>query len=409
MAQSLTLGPIYNQQNDKIREWSIIIDLFDKNHRHKSITDTDMSVPEDATAEYYTVSGYQNMKMTRSAPTIVHVGKNIGKSNATNVLTQAYSECASKYTKKIKSGYTEEISHQTKERSSADVPIPMNLKQWNDFKEKLKYPLYVQPKLDGLRAIAMLDSNGVVQLKTRTREDIPGFSLLRKELTDLYKHGDKTLILDGELYSHGKNLQYISGVVRAETGRADEKNELQFWTFDCFSIERPKEPFEKRIENLKEFLAGGSHDLIILDETIKAETEEEADKYYKKITDDGFEGIIYKSMGKPYEFSFTKSKRSQWYLKRKQFFDDEFEIVGFTHGRGKDANAVKFIFKTKDGVEFGSVPNGTYEYRNDLYQRCLRDFSQFKGQFATIKYEKLSDDGVPQANHMIAFRDVKFD
>lgn len=409
MAQSLTLGPIYNQQNDKIREWSIVIDLYDSNHKHKSISSSEMDIPEGYTTEYYTVSGYQNMKMTTSAPTIVHTGKNLGKSNATNVLTQAYSECTSKYTKKIKSGYTEEISHQNKERSSADVPIPMNLKQWNDFKEKLKYPLYVQPKLDGLRALAMLDSHGVVQLKTRTREDIPGFDLLREELTNLYKHGDKTLILDGELYSHGKNLQYLSGVVRAETGRDEEKNTLQFWAFDCFSIERPKEPFEKRIEQLEEFLSGGEHKMIVLDETIKVDTDAEADKYYKKITGDGYEGIIYKSMGKPYEFSFTKAKRSQWYLKRKQFFDEEYEIIGFTHGRGKDAKAVKFIFKTKKGVEFATVPNGTYEYREDLYKRCLKDFSQFKGQFATIKYEKLSDDGVPQAPHMIAFRDMNFD
>lgn len=409
MAQSLTLGPIYNQQNDKIREWSITIDLFDSNHRHKSIASVDMQVPEGATAEYYTISGYQNMKMTESAPTKIIIGKNLGKSNETNVLTQAYNECKSKYTKKIKSGYTEKVSQQNKKEEDGEFPYPMNLKLWDDFKEKLKYPLYVQPKLDGLRMIAMLDSKGIIQLKTRTLEDVPGFEHLRQELTKLYASGDKSLILDGELYSHGMNLQDISGIVRNESSRDDEKNKLQYWLFDAFSLTRPNEPFEDRTERLREFVDGEKSKLIILDETIKVDSDADADKYYHKMVRDGYEGIIYKSMGKPYAYSFHKAKRSQWYLKRKQFFDDEFEIIGFTHGRGKDHDSVKFVFKTKKGVEFTSVPNGTYEYKKDLYKRCLKDFSQFEGQFATIKYEKLSTKGVPQANHMIAFRDLNFD
>ncbi len=409
MAQSFTLGPIYNQQNGKIREWSITIDLYDANHKHKSITAIDMSIPEGATAEYYTISGYQQMKMTRSTSTVVHVGKNLGKSNETNVLTQAYNECRSRYNKKIKSGYTTNISQQHKKREDGEFPYPMNLKIWDDFKDKLKYPLYVQPKLDGLRMIAMLDSQGIVRLKTRTLEDVPGFDHLRQELTKLYKRGDKTLILDGELYSHGMNLQDISGIVRAETGRDDEKDKLQYWMFDAFSLKRPMEPFEDRIQHLSQFIDEDKSRVMVLNETIKIDSEEESTKYYKKVIKNGYEGIVYKSMGKPYAYSFHKAKRSQWYLKRKQFFDDEFEIVNFTHGKGKDKDAVIFVFKTKKGEEFNSVPNGTYEYKKDLYQRCLKDFSQFHGQFATIRYEKLSTKGIPQANHMIAFRDLKFD
>lgn len=409
MAQSFVLGPIFNQQNGKIREWSITIDLYDANHKHKSITSIDMSVPEGFTTEYYTVSGYQGMKMTTSSPTVVHVGKNLGKSNETNVLVQAYKECQSRYTKKIKSGYSEKISHQTKVRTTGDVPYPMNLKLWSDFKDKLKYPLYVQPKLDGLRMIALLDADGNVQLKTRTLEDVPGFVHLRQELAALYKHGDQSLILDGELYSHGMNLQTISGIVRNEGGREDEKNKLQYWAFDAFSIQRPIEPFEERIGQLETFLDQMKVKTIILNKTIEVDTPKDADRYYKQFTLEGYEGMIYKSRGRPYEYSFNKAKRSQWYLKRKQFFDDEFEIVGFTHGKGKDHDSVIFVFKTKKGVEFNSVPNGTYAYKKDLYRRCLVNFDQFRGQFATIRYEKLSSNGVPQANHMIAFRDLQFD
>lgn len=406
MPRSIILGPIFNYQNGKIREWSIVIDLYDSAHKHKSITSVDMAISKGYSTEYCSISGYQGMKMTRSSPTIVLIGKYIGKINETNVLTQAYNECRSKYAKKLKSGYSVELD-QKKEGNF--LPFPMNLKLWDDFKDKLKYPLFVQPKLDGLRMIAALDSNGIVQLKTRTLKDIPGFDHLRQELTELYKTGDKTLILDGELYFHTMDLQDISGIVRSETGRDDEKNKLQYWAFDAFSLKRPTEAFEDRIQHLRQFVGESKSKLIVLNETIEVADETEADRFYKKTIADGYEGIIYKSMGKPYAYSFDKAKRSSWYLKRKQFFDDEFEIVDFTQGRGKDKDAVIFICKTKDGVEFNTVPNGTYDYKKDLYRRSLEDFSQFKGQFVTIKFEKLSAAGVPQAGHMIAFRDLKFD
>lgn len=406
MTQSLTLGPIFNQQNDKIRNWSIVISLFDSSHKQIPISTIDMDIPEGATVEYHTISGYQNMKMTHSSPTIITVGKNIGKSNETNILQQAHNECSSKYRTKLKGGYSEKIEEQKK--SNERFPFPMALKPWKDFKEKLNYPLYIQPKLDGLRMIVMLDSHGEVHLKTRRLHDIPKFDLLKKELTKLYANGDKSLILDGELYSHGMDLQNISGIVRAESERDDEKNDLQYWTFDCFSLDRPKEPFEKRIEELKKFV-GKNPSRIIINETINVQTEEEADKYYYKCVEDGYEGTIYKSLGKPYEFSFNKEKRSSWYLKRKQRFDDEFVIENFTHGKGKDKDCIVFILKTKDGIEFNSVPNGTYDYRKELYKECLKDFAQFKGTLAKVQFEDYSTEGVPLRNRMIAFRDLDFD
>jgi DNA ligase-1 len=405
MSQSLTFGPIFNQQNNKIRIWSIVINLYDDDHKLMSITTSDMDIPEKSTSEYYTISGYENMKMTTSAPTIITSGKNLGKSNETTVLSQAYKECKSKYDKKIKSGYSEDIKDQTK--SKERFPFPMALKPWKDFKQKLQYPLYIQPKLDGIRMIVMLDSDGNVQLRTRRLHDVPKFDLLKQELTALYEKGDKSLILDGEIYSHNMDLQMISGIVRAETERDEEKDKLQYWAFDCFSLDRPNEPFENRLEELKKF--ANNSNLLVINETVKVNNEIESDNYYDKTVANGYEGIIYKSLGKPYEYSFNKEKRSSWYLKRKQRFDDEFVIENYTQGKGKDKNCVVFILKTKEGIEFNSVPNGTYEYRKDLYKKCLKNFSQFKGTLAKVQFEDYSSDGVPLRNRMIAFRDLNFD
>ncbi len=400
----MILGPIYNKQNDKIRLWQITINLYDSKHNKVNIKDVNMKINDDYTCEYFTTNGLINMKMTDSSPTIITTGKNLNKKNATNVLTQAYNECLSKYTLKIKSGYAESIE----DINNENIPFPMALKPWKDFKDKLTYPLYVQPKLDGLRMIVTLDKNNKVILKTRRLHDIVKFDELKDELQKLFDLSDnKDIILDGELYSHGMDLQKISGIVRNETD-TNEKKLLQYWIFDCFTI-NDKNPFEVRFEILKKFLNNYNSSLLTITDTKLVQNENESDIYYNNMTSNGYEGIIYKSLGKPYEYSFSKEKRSFWYLKRKQSFDDEFEIVSYTEGKGKDAGCVVFILKTKYGVEFNSVPNGTYEYRKDLYQQCLKDFSKFKGKYAKVKFEDYSTENVPLRNRMIMIRDLDFD
>lgn len=415
MTQAMVLGPIYNQQSNKIRSWQITINLFNAKHKRMSITGLDMNVPEGATAEYYTTNGLIDMKMTDSAPTVISTGKNLGKVNATNVLTQAYNDCSSKYRIKIKSGYTESKSARSKV-SPEEIPIPMALKSWKDFGTRLKYPLFIQPKLDGLRMIVMLDSDGMVTLKTRRRHDIPKFNKLRSELQALYNQSaDKTIILDGELYAHGMNLQNISGIVRAETGRDDEKDTLQYWLFDCFCVKDSAnyttlDPFDTRLNRLTQFVSKRTKpSQIVINDTVQMQSEQEADEYYTQMVTNGYEGVIYKSLGKPYEYSFNKEKRSAWYLKRKQQFDSEFEIVSYTEGKGKDAGCVVFVLKTEEGIEFNSVPNGTYEYRKDLFYECEKDFSQFKGKMAKVQFEDYSNEKVPLRNRMIMIRDLSFD
>jgi ATP-dependent DNA ligase len=407
----ITLGPIFNTQGSKVRSWKIVISLFDINHKQISISNLDMDVKDGCTAEYYTVSGYLDMKMTQSSPTVVATGKNLGKKNATNVLTQAHNECTSKYNLKIKSGYETKIG-ETEVVVTNKIPFPMALKPWKDFKEKLRYPLYVQPKLDGIRMIAHLTKDNTVQLFTRRLHIVPGFENIKRELLQMYMNSNhKDMFIDGEVYCHGMDLQQISGIVRREKDDDREKDKLQFWVFDCFSVDQPKLTFVERFDILNSMVDSKKYKSIIVNETLKIEMNNgEDDKYFKKIVSKGFEGIIYKSSNKPYEFSFNKEKRSMWYLKRKQQFDDEFEIIDFAEGKGKDLGCVIFIMKTKNGVTFNSVPNGTYDYRKELYTECINSFNtSFKGKMAKVSYEDISTDGIPLRNRMIMVRDLSFD
>lgn len=405
---SFTLGPIYNTQNGKIREWSITIDLFDKNDQRVPITGDPFKFPirEGYRAAFWTRSGYSGMKMTDSSATIVSVGKNIGKKNETNVLTQALSQCQSKYQAKMKSGYTEQPNAQ----DAASLPFPMAVKSWKDHKSKLSYPLFIQPKLDGVRMLAAYQ-DGKIVLLTRRLHKIVGFEKIARDLLKMYEaSGAKNLIIDGELYSHGTDLQTISGLVRNESIDEHQKEALKYYVFDCFETQSSV-GFETRIQVLENFVKSAKSKMIVLNNTIHVENEVRADEYYKQFVVEGYEGVIYKSKGRPYEFDFNKEKRSSWYLKRKKQDDDEFEIIGFTQGKGKDLGCIVFELKTKTGKVFNCVPNGTYDYRKQLYATAVESFdTSFKGKLAKVVYDDLSKDGVPLRGRIVQIaRDLTFD
>lgn len=407
---SFTLGPIFNSQNGKIREWSITISLFTKTGLQVSIDNIESTeVLDGYYASYSTCSGYSGMKMTTSASTIISVGKNIGRKNETNVLTQAYKECQSKHASKLKAGYTEERQLNTNP-PSALLPFPMAVKSWKDHQSKISYPCFVQPKLDGVRMLAKFDGNEV-KLITRRLHDIVGFKKIKEDLKHMFKKSKmKDLFIDGELYSHGVNLQTISGIVRNESVEEDVKDTLQYYVFDCFDVGQPDMGFEDRFELLKKFVDSSKTDIIVLNETIKSETATEADRYYKKVISHGYEGVIYKSSSRPYEFDFNKEKRSSWYLKRKKQDDAEYPIVGFAQGKGKDLGCIVFELQAETKT-FNCVPNGTYEYRKQLYSEAMEDFdSTFKGKLAKVVFDDLSKENVPLRGRIVQIgRDLSFD
>lgn len=404
----LTLGPIFNAQSNKVREWSITVSLYDAAGKQLPIKD-DTIVAEGCVAKYSTTSGYSGMKMTVSADTIVRVGKNLGRKNETNVLSQAIKECRSKYAAKIKAGYGETTA--AAKPAVEQLPFPMAVKSWKDHKAKLSYPLYVQPKLDGIRMLAAYKDGNVI-LKTRRLHDIVGFEKVKRELKILFEASGLTnYVIDGEMYSHGMNLQTISGIVRSVSAEESEKERLEYYVFDCFDVKQKQLGFESRIAILEAFVAAKKSKMIVLNDTQLVASDKEAEAFYKKNVSAAYEGVIYKSKGKPYEFDFNKEKRSSWYLKRKKQEDAEFSIVGFTQGRGKDIGCVVFILQAPNGKTFNCVPNGTYDYRKQLYSQAVSAFEDtFEGKLAKVLYDDLSKDSVPLRGRIVQIgRDLSFD
>ena len=66
--------------------------------------------------------------------------------------------------------------------------------------------------------------------------------------------------------------------------------------------------------------------------------------------------------------------------------------MNFKDGKGKDEGLVTFLCKTENGDIFAVKPNGTDEYRRDLYNNGKEQI----GKLLIVKYQQISKKGVPR-------------
>lgn len=404
---------LYNiDSKNKLRKWKIYIELYNNNNQiniqEKYIYNNEINelkqIYNNLYIKIYTLSGIHNMKMTLSTPTIINKGKNIKKTNETNILTQGLIYARSKYLKKIDNGYTIQITPSEIKENKINNIYPMALHIYEKNKHKIIYPCYIQPKLDGIRMICYFYNDNII-FKSRKLKNINGFLYIKNELISKIKKYPN-IIFDGELYCHGLNLQNISSIVRNEI-KSNTTKMLQFHIFDCFDKDNPNWKFIDRMIFVNKITNELLYSISVITDTIY--NEEQGNEIYNKYINLGYEGIVYKKIDGLYKFSFNKELRSYDYLKRKQQFDNEFEIIDYTTGdNGKAVGAIVFIMKTKNGKTFHVTPNIPIDEQKQMYEIAKKNFNNvYKGKMATIKYDDLSADGIPLRAKFITIRNYE--
>ena len=157
---------------------------------------------------------------------------------------------------------------------------------------------------------------------------------------------------------------------------------------------------DAQFSNLGLDWTSGNHSAnpLVIVETTEVDSREHLDELYADYVEVGYEGQMIR-LDAPYE-----NKRSSKLLKRKEFVDEEYEILGYDEGTGNREGTVKhFKFKNKDGRKFNSNVKGTFEYMAELLERG----DELVGKQATIKYFNLTPDGVPRFPYVIAIRDYE--
>lgn len=309
--------------------------------------------------------------------------KNVGRANATTAEQQAIKEAISKWKKMLKKKYSE-----TPETAGETVRIkPMLALSFKDHKEKLVYPVTVQPKLDGLRCLAY-KKDGHIYLQSRGGDPIS----LPHIQQELHWHLPDNHVLDGELYIHGASLQSITSLVRRPR---EESKEIFYCVYDV--ILPIREPWSQRKRWLYEFFWNKSFNRVWMVGNQSAHNEQQIQEMHDSYADSGYEGAMIRG-----EFAiYREGYRSPDLLKLKAWEDAEFPIIGWTIGKGKAENMPIFICKTEDGKEFEVVPKGTAEERKEM----LDNAQNLLGRLLTVQYLGYTEDGKPKCARGIAIRD----
>ena len=330
---------------------------------------------------FYTIEGIVDGKLTTSLPTYCK-GKNIGKKNETTDQQQAILEATAKHQKKIDSGYNEVLS------SEAKFFQPMLAHEC--VVEKLDFEgeeIFVQPKLDGLRADSY--KNAITSRNGKPYLSVP----------HLYQ--DDGVRLDGELYNHDYHDDFnkIVSLCKKQKPTKDELEEsaksVQFWAYD-FPSHSGK--FSERYEALLKYIKSCKNKSIVAVETYRVFSKEELHAHHAKFLSLGYEGTIVR-LNKPYE-----NKRSKNLLKYKDFVDSEFLIVGAIEGEGGRAGTIgKFLMEDSKGRRFKSNVKGNFDYLKYVW----KNHQNYLGKMATVKYFQLTPEdaagggGVPRFPYII--------
>lgn len=319
----------------------------------------------------------------------VYTGKNIGRSNETSYLDQAELDAKSQWDKKKKKGYVESIEDARAGTVDKTVILggfsPMLAHKYADQSAKIKFPAYVQPKLDGHRCIAVI-SDGSCTLWSRTQKEILGVPHIARALEKLYPFGE--VVLDGELYNHyyKDNFNELTSFIRQTTPKPGHEV-VQYWVYDCIL---DHEPFSVRTETIYSLDARlPVHSQIRIVETELVDNPESLIEWFSDYREDGFEGAMVRNVDSPYLIG----KRSYDLQKVKEFDDEEFIITNVVAGVGKMEDKGVFICATESGAEFKVKMVGEL----DSLRAYLDNPEDYIGRYITVKFQgKHKDTGIPR-------------
>ena len=259
---------------------------------------------------------------------------------------------------------------------------PMLAHKFDDSRVDWSQPVYIQPKLDGVRCLFTKDG-----AYSRAGNKFMNLAHIEAELIPFFNERPN-FVLDGELYNHNlkNDFEKIISLVRkqkpTENDRLEAEKLVQFHVYDY--IDGKYDSYKRRMHNLV------TSDLYC--PSIQYVPAKLVDSYnyartiHTTFLSEGYEGSIIRLDG------LYKHGRSYDLMKFKDFSDAEATIIGYEEGKGKRTDTVgKFLMIDDEGVEFGCPPGKGYNYK-DL-SNMLLNISDYIGQRATFTYFQRTQAG----------------
>jgi len=260
---------------------------------------------------------------------------------------------------------------------------PMLAHKYDDSRVDWSQPVYIQPKLDGVRCLFTKDG-----AYSRSGKQFMNLRHIEMALKPFFDQ-QPDVILDGELYNHKlkNDFEKIISLVRkqkpTDTDRIDAQHLVQFHCYDYFDGVMYDSYSTRQDQLACSDIYGPCVKYV---ETHQVKSYDIARANHKVYLEDGYEGSIIRLDG------LYKHGRSYDLMKFKDFSDAEATIVGYELGKGKRQGTLgKFLMQDDEGIQFGCPPGKGYNYK-DLANMLLK-INDYIGQRATFTYFQRTNAG----------------
>ena len=243
-------------------------------------------------------------------------------------------------------------------------------------------PVFMQPKLDGVRCLIQYNKLNCgeheVVAYSRTGKQWKNIAHICVALKPFFKQ-NPNVILDGELYNHALRDDFekiISCVRKTKPTAIDRAESRRLVQFHCYDIVDETMKFEDRYKflfnNLRDYYGVRT---VVYYKGIFSETQ--AKTVHKMNLEAGYEGSILR-LNDVYQ-----CKRSHSLRKFKDFHDAEAVIVDWVEGKGKRKGTIgKFVAIDNDGNKFGMPVMDNFK----KLQTMFKEMQSWVGLEATFTY-----------------------
>jgi len=243
-------------------------------------------------------------------------------------------------------------------------------------------PVFMQPKLDGVRCLMQYERRtqpreDVVVAYSRTGKEWKNINHILQSLVPFFQ-ANPNVILDGELYNHALRDDFekiISCVRKQKPTDVDRAESRRLVQFHCYDIVDETMTFDERykfvFDNLRDSYGVRTVATDLVDDDIRAQA------YHRINLDNGYEGSILR-LNDVYQ-----CKRSHSLRKFKDFYDAEATLTSWVEGKGKRVGTIgKFMAVDADGNEFGMPVMDNFKKLQTMFD----EMKTWVGKQATFTY-----------------------